>query len=98
MSDTNDGPVVVTQARIYELLLGIDSSVKLLTTDVVTARATITDHEARLREIEHREDLSRRVAEMERTMKSLQQRVWAIPSASVLIAAAALAVTLIRVF
>ena len=98
MSDTNDGPVVVTQARIYELLLGIDSSVKLLTADVVTARATITDHEARLREIEQREDLSRRVAEMERAMKSIQQRVWAIPSASVLIAAAALSVTLIRVF
>lgn len=98
MSDTNDGPVVVTQARIYELLLGIDSSVKLLTADVVTARATITDHEQRLREIEQREDLSRRVAEMERTVKSLQQRVWAIPSASVLIAAAALSVTLIRVF
>lgn len=92
----NDGPVVVTQARIYELLLGLDSKVNLIASKVDGSAETIRDHEARIREIEAREDLSRRVTEIEASLKTLTQKVWAIPSASVLIAAAALVVTLVR--
>jgi hypothetical protein len=93
----NDGPVVVTQARIYELLISLDHKVTNIANKVDGGAETIRDHENRIREIEQREDLSRRVTEIEAGLKTLTQRVWAIPSASVLIAAAALVVTLVRV-
>ena len=86
----NDGPVVVTQAHIYELLLGLDSKVNAIVSKVDGAAETIHDHETRIREIEQREDLSRRVAEIEATMKAIQQRLWAFPSLAGLIAAVAL--------
>ena len=86
----NDGPVVVTQARIYELLLGLDSKVNAIVSKVDDGAETIRDHETRIREIEQREDLSRRVTEIEATMKAIQQRLWAFPSLAGLIAAVAL--------
>ena len=86
----NDGPVVVTQARIYELLLGLDSKVSAIVAKVDGGAETIRDHETRIREIEQREDLSRRVTEIEATMKAIQQRLWAFPSLAGLIAAVAL--------
>ena len=86
----NDGPVVVTQARIYELLLGLDSKVSAIVAKVAGGAETIRDHETRIREIEQREDLSRRVTEIEATMKAIQQRLWAFPSLAGLIAAVAL--------
>ena len=86
----NDGPVVVTQARIYELLLGLDSKVSAIVAKVDGSAETIRDHETRIREIEQREDLSRRVTEIEATMKAIQQRLWAFPSLAGLIAAVAL--------
>ena len=86
----NDGPVVVTQAHIYELLLGLDSKVNAIVSKVDGGAETIRDHETRIREIEQREDLSRRVTEIEATMKAIQQRLWAFPSLAGLIAAVAL--------
>ena len=86
----NDGPVVVTQARIYELLLGLDHKVSSIVAKVDGGEETIHDHETRIREIEQREDLSRRVTEIEATMKAIQQRLWAFPSLAGLIAAVAL--------
>ena len=86
----NDGPVVVTQAHIYELLLGLDSKVSAIVAKVNDGAETIRDHETRIREIEQREDLSRRVTEIEATMKAIQQRLWAFPSLAGLIAAVAL--------
>lgn len=88
----NDGPVVVTQARIYELLLGLDSKVNLIASKVDGGADTIRDHEARIREIEAREDLSRRVTEIEATLKSVQQRLWAFPSLAGLAAIVAIIV------
>ena len=86
----NDGPVVVTQAHIYELLLGLDSKVNAIVSKVGVLTDIIRDHETRIREIEQREDLSRRVTEIEATMKAIQQRLWAFPSLAGLIAAVAL--------
>ena len=90
----NDGPVVVTQAHIYELLLGLDSKVSAIVTKVDGGAETIRDHETRIREIEQREDLSRRVTEIEATMKSVQQRLWAFPSIAGLTAIVAIVVSL----
>lgn len=86
----NDGPVVVTQAHIYELLLGLDHKLNTLQAEVSGGALTIRDHETRIREIEQREDLSRRVTEIEAAMKAIQQRLWAFPSLAGLIAAVAL--------
>ena len=92
------GPVVVTSGQMYALLLSIDARLTTVISKVDGGADTIRDHEARIREIEQREDLSRRVTEIEGSLKSLQQKVWAVPSASVLIAAAALVITFIRLF
>ena len=54
----------------------------------------VADHEARLRSIEQREDLSRRVGQMETTLRALQQRVWAFPSLAGLAAVIAIVVAL----
>ena len=86
----NDGPVVVTQAHIYELLLGLDSKVSAIIAKVDDGAETIRDHETRIREIEAREDLTRRVGEIEVNLKAIQQRLWAFPSLAGLIAAVAL--------
>ena len=92
MPDENG--VVVTGGQMYHLLLQIDGKLNTLTGEVAAAAGTIRDHEARIREIEQREDLSRRVSEIEATMKSVQQRLWAFPSIAGLTAIVAIVVSL----
>jgi hypothetical protein len=75
----SDG-VVVTPEEMYRVLMRIDSSLSQLISTVDTIDDRVADHEARLRSIEQREDLSRRVAKMETTLQNVQQRVWAFPS------------------
>lgn len=92
MPDENG--VVVTSGQMYHLLLQIDGKLNTLTGEVATGAGAIRDHETRIREIEQREDLSRRVAEIEATMKSVQQRLWAFPSIAGLTAIVAIVVSL----
>lgn len=90
----DDNGVVVTSGQMYHLLLQIDGKLNTLTGEVATGAHTIRDHEARIREIEQREDLSRRVSEIEATVKSVQQRLWAFPSIAGLTAIVAIVVSL----
>ena len=59
--------VKITQREIYDRLVMIDEKVTRLT-------------EARILEAERREDLAKRIDEIESTLKSLQVRVLAWPS------------------
>lgn len=88
------GSVRVTTAQMYALLQTIDAKLTSLTGEVSVGSTAIRDHEARIREIEQRGDLSRRVAEIEATMKSVQQRLWAFPSIAGLAAIIAIVVAL----
>lgn len=97
--------VVITTQQMYTLLLEIDRKVTQLGTETATQTERIIDHEDRLREIEDQEDVGRRVTEMEDDIKAIRQeledlkrRVWAIPSASVIIAAVAVVITIARTF
>lgn len=99
MSDENG--VVVTSGQMYHLLLQIDGKLNTLTGEVATGAGTIRDHEARIREIEQREDLTRRVAEIEAAMAKqsaqidgLKRLLYAIPSVAVLTAIVAIVVSL----
>ena len=102
----DDAPGVnVSIGDMYTLLLKIDRNVTQLTTTVGTQASTIVDHEARLRSIEQAADNGARVTAMEEDVKairaeleSLKARVYAIPGASVLIAAFAVIFTLVRTY
>ena len=90
--------VIVTPEQMYQLLLCIDSKVSALTATMDTLDERVADHEARLRTIEQKEDLARRVAEIEGSLREIQRRVWALPSAATVIAAAAIILTLVRTY
>lgn len=90
----SDGPVVITTRDIYDMLVNVKAAVD----SMAPLPARVSDHEERLREIEAREDLTRRVGQMESQLGELQRKVWAIPGASAVIAAAALVLTLVRTF
>ena len=64
---TDPHGVRITQREIYDRLVMIDEKVTRLT-------------EARILEAERREDLAKRIDEIESTLKSLQVRVLAWPS------------------
>ena len=84
----------VSTAQMYALLVQMDGKLSTLTNEVSNGALTIRDHETRIREIEQREDLSRRVGEIEATMKSVQQRLWAFPSIAGLAAIVAIIVAI----
>lgn len=97
--------VVITQQDIYDLLLDVKTTVSTLVTERSQDANRLNDHEERIRDIEAREDLSRRVTELEAFNKALigqvediKRRVWAIPGASVVIAGSVLIFTLIRTY
>lgn len=89
-----DGPVVITQRDIYDMLVDLKAAVESMS----SLPERVSDHESRIRDIEAREDLTRRVAGMELQLVELQRKVWAIPGASVVIAAAAIILTLVRTY
>lgn len=90
--------IVITTEEMYRLLLSIDAKVSAMAATMDTLDERVADHEARLRTIESKEDLARRVTEMERGLKDLQRRVWALPSAATVIAAAAIILTIVRTY
>lgn len=97
------GGVVIGIESMYYLLLKIDGRVAALSSVASAEAATVRDHESRLREIEARDDVTRRLAELvedhkltKDAVRALQLRVYAIPSIATLVAIAALALTLIQ--
>lgn len=97
----SDDPLIITQREIYNLVVEVRDDVRAMK-EVPTDLASL---EIRVREIEQRENLSRRVEtteaelnDMRDDIQDLQRKVWAIPGASVVISGAALAVVLITKF
>lgn len=97
--------VVITTQQMYDLLLKVDRTLTQAVTDLRATAATVSDHETRLRSIESEEDVSRRLGEMEKQIEAMSQqieelkrRAYAVPGASVLIALAAIVLTLIRTY
>lgn len=88
--------VVVTQQDIYDLLLEVKDTVTTVQVEQRVDSTMVRDHETRIREIEARENLTQRVVELSAAVERLKVRVYAIPSASVLLAMAALVYTFVR--
>ena len=90
--------VVVTPEEMYRLLSRIDQTVTRISHAVDSLDDRVADHEARLRVIEQREDLSRRVGEIETHLRAVQSRVWAFPSLAGVAAVIAILVALVPRF
>ena len=97
--------IVITTEQMYNLLLKIDRTVTQLAGQVGTQATTILDHETRIRQIESAADDGIRITAMEDDVKAIRadlegmkRKVYAIPGASVLIAAAAIVLTLVKNF
>lgn len=98
-----DDGVNVSTADMYALLLKIDRTVTQLAGTVGTQASAIIDHESRIRAIEAAADNGLRVTAMEDDVKairaeleSMKVKVYAIPGASVVIAAIAVVLTVAR--
>ncbi len=97
--------IEITGQQMYDLLLTIDRKVTAMAQAQESHDRQLADHEGRLRVIEAEEDVSARLERMETDMRDLleqvrglQRKVWAIPSATAIIAAAAVVLTLVRTF
>lgn len=97
--------IEITGQQMYDLLLTIDRKVTAMAAAQESHDRQLADHEGRLRVIEAEEDVSARLERMETDMRDLleqvrglQRKVWAIPSATAIIAAAAVVLTLVRTF
>ena len=95
--------VNVSLDDMYRLLLNVDHKVTTLTTSAASTQIAISDHESRIRVIEAAADNGLRVTAMEDDVKairaeleSMKVKVYAIPGASVVIAAIAVVLTLAR--
>jgi len=96
------GGVNITAEQMYSLLLDIDRKVSGLVRDTANQEVKLADHEERLRAIESEEDQGRRVSEMEADVKAIRseleeikRRVWAIPSAGIIISLTAVVLTIV---
>jgi septal ring factor EnvC (AmiA/AmiB activator) len=97
--------VTITTQQMYELLLQVDRKVTAMGHQHQVQASQLADHEERLRNIEAEEDLSRRIGDLETDIKAMsaqiedmKKRLWAIPGASAIIAAAAVILTLVRTY
>lgn len=97
--------IEITGQQMYDLLLSIDRKVTAMAQAQESHGRQLADHEGRLRVIESEEDMTARLERMENDMRDLleqvrglQRKVWAIPSATAVIAGAAVVLTLVRTF
>ena len=88
------GDILVTQEEMYKLLLEVRDSVR----DLATLPKDLADHEARIRLMESQVDQIRKVHALETRLTNIERKVWALPSAATVIAAASLIVVLITKF
>lgn len=89
----SDG-IVVTPEEMYRVLTRIDATVTRINAAVDSLDDRVADHEARLRVIEKREDMGRRVGDIESKLQATQARVWAFPSIAGVAAVVAIVVAL----
>lgn len=82
--------VTVTPDAMYALLLELRDDVRELRVTSEREHDDQQDHERRLRELESREDLSRRLDKVEGDMRSVQVRIWSFPTLAGLVAVSAL--------
>lgn len=85
---------VITTQQMFETLQRIDTTLAAMVKSLESLDDRVADHEARLRSIEQREDLSRRVGELEEHLDNIKQRVWAFPSLAGVAAVIAIVVAL----
>lgn len=97
--------IEITGQQMYDLLTQIDRKVTAMAQAMESHDRQLADHEGRLRSIEAEEDTTARLERMENDMRDLleqvrglQRKVWAIPSATAVIAAAAVVLTLVRTY
>jgi chromosome segregation ATPase len=97
--------IEITGQQMYDLLTQIDRKVTAMAQAMQSHDRQLADHEGRLRSIEAEEDTTSRLERMEHDMRDLleqvrglQRKVWAIPSATAVIAAAAVVLTLVRTY
>ena len=97
--------IEITGQQMYDLLTQIDRKVTAMAQAMESHDRQLADHEGRLRSIEAEEDTTSRLERMENDMRDLleqvrglQRKVWAIPSATAVIAAAAVVLTLVRTY
>jgi chromosome segregation ATPase len=97
--------IEITGQQMYDLLTQIDRKVTAMAQAMESHDRQLADHEGRLRSIEAEEDTTSRLERMEHDMRDLleqvrglQRKVWAIPSATAVIAAAAVVLTLVRTY
>lgn len=95
---------MITGREMYALLVRIDKTVETMAMSLTAGAARMDDHESRLRSIEA-SDVARRISDLEADIKAMaavieemKRRLWAIPGASVVIAAAAVIITLIKTY
>lgn len=105
MRVTRKAEVAISLEDMYRLLIKIDSGLSNLALTVQNAGVIQKDHEQRIRDLEQQRLSETRVTAMEDDVKAIRaeleamkSKVYAIPGASVVIAAAALVFTLIRMF
>lgn len=93
--------VVVTLDQMYGLLLTVDSKVTALVSESAQDSAVLRDHEARLRDMESREDYSRRIGQVETDLSDakdsidgLKRLVYALPATAAVTAIVAIVVSI----
>ena len=101
----SDSGVHITTQQMYAILIEVRDTVKALATSSAGQERRINDHENRLRQIEQSEIDNRRIEDMEDDVRAIRaeleqmkRRLYAIPGASVLIAGAAVVITLVRTY
>lgn len=88
------GPVMITARDIYDALIRLQETVSQLVNQGVGHADDIRDHETRLRAIEEARPAPR-IQDLETRVRGLEARQWPLPAASLLVAAAALAVAVL---
>ena len=97
--------VEITPQQMYDLLLKVDRTVTQVAAAQQAQAKQLADHEDRLRVIEAEDDMTSKLERLEKDMadlleqvRGLQRKVWAIPSATAIIAGAAVVLTLVRTY
>ncbi|WP_213452904.1 hypothetical protein [Rhizomonospora bruguierae] len=95
------GPVQITPRDIYDQMVAVRdqmvavrSAVERLADRAESTSRDLTDHEQRLRLVEDVRP-GPRIRDLEERMRSVEARLWPLPTVSVLLALAALALSII---
>ena len=96
MSSLEPTGVMVNLSEIYQLLQSLDAKVTAVVPVAEALATTSRDHEERIRDIEAREDLTRRMTAVEASLENIKVRLYALPSVAGVAAVVAIAVAIAR--